>query len=137
MIQFPGATKAGGQALAFPDVCKVPAAPSPPIPTPFPNMGQVRSTSGTIAKVQFANKDVVVESSKISSSSGDEAGTLKGLISSTTGSEVSFRRGSSKVLVAGKAAVVHTAPTAHNGSNANAPPGMHADPSQTKVLVAL
>ena len=32
--------------------------------------------------------------------------------------------------------VFHTATTAHNGSNANAPMGSHAAPSQTKVLVA-
>ncbi len=137
MINLPGATKAGGQAMAFPDVCKVPAPPAPPVPTPFPAIAQVRNASGTVAKVQFANKDVVVESSKISSCSGDEAGTLKGMISSTTGSECAFRKGSSKVLVTGKAAVVHTAPTAHNGSSANAPAGVHAAPSQTKVLVAL
>lgn len=27
--------------MAMPDVCKVPAAPSPPIPTPFPNIAML------------------------------------------------------------------------------------------------
>jgi hypothetical protein len=137
MIQFPAATKGGGMAMGFPDVCKVPAPPAPPVPTPFPNMAQVSSSTGTVSSVKIVNKESVVESSKISSSKGDEAGTLKGMVSSTTSGECQYKRGSSKVMLAGRAAVVHLAMTAHNGSNANLPAGgVHASPSQMKVLIA-
>jgi hypothetical protein len=34
----------GGAMLAFPDVCKTPAAPSP-IPTPYPNVGSTGDSS--------------------------------------------------------------------------------------------
>ena len=61
---------------------------------------------------------------------------LKGLISSTGHDQVKFAKYSSKVYAKGKKIVFHTAPTKHNGSNANAPVGVHAKPSQTKVLVA-
>ena len=47
-----------------------------------------------------------------------------------------FRSGVSWVQVEGKDIAVHLRPTAHNGSNANAPGGTHVAPSQTKVIVS-
>ncbi len=106
------------------------------MPTPYPNSGELSGADGTISKVVMENKETVVESSKIPSSKGDEAGTLKGLVSSTNMDSIQFKKYSSKVYAQGKKIVFHTAPTAHNGSNANAPVGAHASPSQSKVLVA-
>src|SRR5215467_10402383 len=97
---MPAATKGGGNAAGGPDVCKTP--PAPPVPTPYPNMGDVSSSDGTISKVVIQNKETVVESSKIPSSKGDEAGTLKGMISSTNMSTIKFKRYSSKVYAQGK-----------------------------------
>ncbi|HTJ84848.1 MAG TPA: PAAR-like domain-containing protein [Polyangiaceae bacterium] len=131
---MPAATKKGGSAAGGPDVCKTP--PTPPVPAPYPNMGQVADSDGAVSKVVIGNKETVVESSKIPSSKGDEAGTLKGIVSSTNMSSIQFKKYSSKVYAKGKKIVFHTAPTAHNGSNANAPTGAHASPSQTKVVVA-
>lgn len=134
-MRMPAATKKGGTAVGGPDACKTPPAP-PAAPIPYPNMGQVSGADGTISKVVFANKEVVVESSTIPSSKGDEAGTLKGLISQTNMDKIAFKKYSSKVYAKGKKIVYHTAMTAHNGSNANAPVGAHVAPSQTKVFVA-
>jgi len=131
---MPAATKKGGSTAGGPDVCKTP--PAPPVPAPYPNMGQVADSDKTVSKVVIQNKETVVESSKIPSSKGDEAGTLKGLVSNTNMSTIQFKKASSKVYAKGKKIVFHTAKTAHNGSNANAPVGAHASPSQTKVLVA-
>ena len=74
--------------------------------------------------------------SKIPLSSGDEAGVAGGVVSGTNLGEVSFRVGSSSVLIDGKPAVFHSAATAHNGSNANMPVGIHSVPSQAVVLIA-
>ena len=134
-MRMPAATTKGGTAVGGPDVCKTPAPPAPPIPTPYPNMGDVSSSDGTVSKVVCENKEIVVESSKIPSSKGDEAGTLGGMISNVNRDQIQFKRYSSKVYAQGKKVVFHTVPTGHNGSNANAP-GLHAAPSQTKVLVA-
>lgn len=46
-----------------------------------------------------------------------------------------YKAGHSKVQVEGKDIVTHFSSTGHNGSNANAPLGAQASPSQTKVLV--
>jgi hypothetical protein len=132
---LPATTKKGGMCIAVPDTCKTPAAPSP-IPMPYPNMGQVNTATDVVAKVLVENKETVVESSKLPSSNGDEAGTVGGVVSGTFGKDVTFKQSSSKVFFQGKKAVTLTAVTAHNGSNANAPAGCHVAPSQTKVLVA-
>lgn len=132
---FPAATKAGGTCAAFPDVCKVPAPPGPPVPTPFPNTAQCSSAKDTTKKVKAGNKPLITTKSRISRSSGDEAGTLKGMVSSTNMDQVQFKAGSSKVKIEGDAAVTHLKSTGHNGSNANAPPGTHVSPSQTAVTI--
>lgn len=133
---MPASTKKGGMAMSFPDVCKTPAAPSP-IPLPYPNMGQLNSSDKTAKKVLMSNKETVVENSKIPRSNGDEAGTLKGVVSNTNMDKITFKKYSSKVFAQGKKVVHVTAMTAHNGSNANMPAGCHTVPSQTKVLVAM
>jgi len=131
---MPASCKAGGTCFGFPDVCKVPAPPAPPIPTPFPNTGQVMQASKTSKKVKITNKEAVTTKSHIPRSMGDEAGTLKGMVSSTNMDKITFKKGSSKVKVEGTPLCHLTSMTAHNGSNANFPPGAQIAPSQTKVL---
>jgi hypothetical protein len=133
---FPASTNGGGMCNSFPDVCKVPAPPAPPIPTPFPNIAQCTQAKGSTAsqKVKIANKKTFTKKTEISRTSGDEPGTLKGMISSTV-SDVCVRAASyASVLVEGIEIVTSQKPTKHNGSNANSPPGIQGPPSQTDVV---
>jgi hypothetical protein len=132
---FPAITKADGVAMAMPNVCLVPGPP--PVPTPFPSIARLTGAEETIDAVLIMNKETVVESSKIPSSMGDEAGSGGGVISGVHGDQVVFRSASSKVKAKGKKVVFVTAPSAHNGANANAPMGLVVSTSQSKVLVAL
>jgi hypothetical protein len=132
---LPASSKKGGQCFAFPDVCKTPAAPSP-IPIPYPNIGMVADTDGAIDVVLMENKETVVETSKIPSSKGDEAGTVGGVVSGVNRNQITYKKYSSKVFAKGKKVVHATAMTAHNGSSANMPAGCQVAPSQTKILVA-
>lgn len=132
---FPASTKGGGSCAAFPDVCKVPAPPAPFVPTPFPNMAQCASASGASGKVKFDQKPALTKSSEITRSSGDEAGTLKGMISMVNMDKVQYRMGSMRVKIEGKDAVTVGKMTAHNGANANSPPGVQVAPSQTTVII--
>lgn len=132
---FPVSTKAGGLCLGFPDVCLVPAAPSP-IPTPFPNTAEWSDAQGTIDTVLVENKEIVVESSTIPMSKGDEAGTGGGVMSGTFIGCVKPKTASSKVKAKGKRVVLLGAVTAHNGDSANMPVGTHLAPSQSKVLAS-
>lgn len=134
---FPASSKAGGQCFAMPDVCKTPAPPAPPVPIPYPNIGMPMQASGGVStRAKVDGFPAILVNTKIPMSSGDEAGTLGGVVSNKFKGEVIYKMGSTKVKVEGKAACFITSMTAHNGSNANMPAGAQIAPSQVKVLVA-
>ncbi|MCC7536734.1 MAG: DUF4150 domain-containing protein [Deltaproteobacteria bacterium] len=133
---FPIATKSGGMAFAFPDVCKVPAPPAPPVPTPFPNTGQNATALLTSLLVKIANMPALTTMSEIPTSQGDETGVGGGVMSGVNMNKVTFRQGSTCVLVEGSPVVCQLNPTAHNGTNANAPMGMVQTPGQVLVVVS-
>ncbi len=130
---LPVATKAAGRCFAFPDVCLVPG-PAGPVPVPFPNTAECRDAEGTVESVLVEGKEVVVESSTIPMSSGDEAGTAGGVVSGVFRGPASFKSASAKIFAKGRKVVIHTALVAQNGQNANMPAGMHVTASQGKVL---
>lgn len=135
---FPASTKAGGStATTGPlDACKTPS-PAGPVPIPYPNLAQVSDVNGGTAasKTKFDGAKVCTVKSEITRSSGDEAGTAGGVVSSRNMADVKFKMGSSKVIVEGEKCTHIGSMTGHNGSNANVPAGAQIAPSQTKVLV--
>jgi hypothetical protein len=133
---MPAATKNAGISMAIPDTCKTPAPPAPPVPIPYPNIALMPAATGAIDKVLIENKETIVESTKIPSSSGDEAGVAGGVVSGVNMSQAAPKTFSSKVYVKGKKVVMLGAVMGHNGSNANMPLGAHIVPSQVKVFVA-
>lgn len=134
---FPVSTKGGGMCMAtVPDVCKVPAPPAPPIPTPFPNMAMCPTANpATCAKkVKILNMPVLTKMTLLPMSTGDEGGVLGGLISGLIKMQVGYTMGNPLLLVEGAPAVRSLAPTTHNGANPNSPVGMQTVPSQALVL---
>lgn len=112
MASIAKASKSGGQSVVFPDVCKVPAPPAPFVPIPYPNSAfkeNLRKANAIDAKAQAGNKKAKQKQklaidnykSAVSSSSGDEPGTLKGVVSATqavrAGRTVHFSGGSAAV----------------------------------------
>jgi len=134
---FPVTTREGGGATSVPDTCKVPAPPGPPLPTPFVNQASfARTDPGTCAeKVRIAGRPIVLVSSVVPATSGDEAGTLGGVVSGKNMERARLAEGSSKLFVEGAQAGYQTCPVDANGSNANAK-GIHDAASQTKVRVS-
>jgi hypothetical protein len=122
-------------AMGFPDTCKVPAPPGPPVPTPFPNVASCAQAQGTAANVKFAGALVLTVGSKIPSTSGDQLGVGGGVVSGTTMGPCEFKEGSPTVEVEGNDVVTLLKTTAHNGTNANAPNGKVITPSQTVVFI--
>ena len=135
---FPVTTKGGGMTNAFPDVCKTPAPPAPPVPIPYPNIATfTQANPGTTSKkVKIQNQPVFTKDSVITMSSGDEPGSVGGIISGTIKGPCKAKTFSQKVKVEGKNVVYQTCTIGQNGSNANAPMGIHSVPSQMKVLVS-
>jgi hypothetical protein len=91
----------GGMSIVFPDVCKTPAAPSP-IPIPYPNIGKSSDTTQGPTTVKTDGKMPMVKGAKYSRSSGDEAGTVGGVVSGVNMSVCEFMMYSFDVKFEGK-----------------------------------
>lgn len=122
--------------MAFPDVCKTPAPPAPPIPIPYPNTAMLNQATKTSRKVKIMKKEAVTIKSEVPRTMGDEAGVAGGVVSGSNMDKMIPKKGSSKVKVEGLPLVYLTSMTGHNGVNANAPVGLQVAPSQIKVIVA-
>lgn len=129
----PLSTKADGMCFAFPDVCLTPAPSGPPVPVPYPNVAMLVGAEGVETKVCAGGAPVVVETSIIPTSTGDEAGTAGGVASGTFAGAVKFQTASSKVYAGGKRVVLLGAVTTHNNDNAI---GQQVLPSQARVFAS-
>ena len=79
----------GGLSTVFPDVCKTPVGSSV-VPIPYPNIGKASDTTKGPKSVKTDAKMPMVKGAKYSKSTGDEAGTAKGVVSGTTKGECEF-----------------------------------------------
>jgi hypothetical protein len=91
-----------GMTMAFPDVCKTPAPPAPPIPIPYPNIAKSSDTAKGAKKVNCDGNPVCVKDSNFMMSSGDEAGSLMGVASNKIKGKAEFVNFSFDVQIEGK-----------------------------------
>lgn len=112
-------TSAGGKAVCMsPDVCKTPAAPSP-ITVPYPNIAQDSDGAEGSTTVKGDGSPILLKNSKFSLSSGDEAGSLGGVISSKFKGIAKFATYSFDVKVEGQNVCRHLDMTLMNGNGFN------------------
>ena len=97
-------TNMGGMTMAFPNVCLTPAPPAPPVPIPYPSIGQCATAQATTCsmKVKILNKNVMTTKSKVMRTNGDEAGVNGGVASGMFGGPCGRTQSSMKVKVEGK-----------------------------------
>ena len=126
------ATKAGGQLMAMPDVCKTPAPPGPPVPIPYPNTGMPAMASPVAQKVLICGMPALTKASKIQPTNGDQAGVAQGVVSGKIMGPAEIIMGSTKVKIEGNPAVFLGNPTKQNDGNAV---GSIVQPSQNKVMI--
>ncbi len=107
----------GGMSIAFPDVCKTPT-PAGPIPIPYPNIGMASDTSGGPTSVKADGQMVMVKGAKYMMSTGDEAGSVGGVMSGVIKGECEFMMYSFDVKIDGKNACRMGDPLFHNKKNA-------------------
>jgi hypothetical protein len=91
-----------GVTIAFPDICKTPAPPAPPIPIPYPNIAKSSDTGQGAKKVQCDGNPVCVKDSNFMMSTGDEAGSLMGVASNKIKGKAEFVNFSFDVQIEGK-----------------------------------
>lgn len=115
----------GGKSIAGPDVCLTPCGPSV-VPVPYPNMAQ-SSDMANGAKTVFADGNPMGhEKSYFSKSTGDEAGSNKGVSSGTHKGIAEFMGFSFDVSIEGKGVVRAFDQMIHN--NRNTPPTVLLQP---------
>ncbi|MBL1260416.1 MAG: DUF4150 domain-containing protein [Thiotrichaceae bacterium] len=106
----------GGKSIVFPDVCKTPVGPSI-VPIPYPNIGQSSDTAKGAKSVKVDGEMPMVKGAVYSTSTGDEAGTAKGVASGTTKGECEFLMYSFDVKFEGKNVCRLGDPLWHNKKN--------------------
>lgn len=92
----------GGTTIAFPDVCKTPAPPAPPVPIPYPNIAKSSDSAKTAKKVKADGQGLCTKDSNFSMSTGDEAGSLNGIVSNKIKGKAEFVLFSMDVKAEGK-----------------------------------
>ena len=105
-----------GMSIVFPDVCKTPT-PAGPVPIPYPNIGKSSDTSKGAKKVKIDKKMPMVKGAKYIMSTGDEAGSAMGVISSKIKGECEFMMYSFDVKFEGKNVCRMGDPMFHNKKN--------------------
>lgn len=103
-VNFMSVVHAGsnGISTAFPDVCKTPAPPAPFVPIPYPNIAQSSDTAQGASTVKCDGNPTCVKDSNFKMSSGDEPGTLFGVVSNKVKGKAEFVNFSFDVKFEGK-----------------------------------
>lgn len=117
-----------GIATAFPDVCKTPS-PGGPVPIPYPNIAKSSDTADGSATVSVEGNPCMVQGSNFSQSTGDEAGSIGGVVSGCTRGKAEFVNYSFDVKFDGKAVCrLGDMMLQNKGSSPNTPPFPEVQP---------
>jgi uncharacterized Zn-binding protein involved in type VI secretion len=124
-----------GIATAFPDVCKTPAAPAP-IPIPYPHIAMSADTAQGSKDVKIDGNPIMLQGSVFSKSSGDEAGTVGGVVSGVNKGKAEFIAFSFDVTVEGKPVPrLGDMMVQNKGGAPNTPPMPEVQPPVVVVVV--
>lgn len=124
-----------GVSTAFPDVCKTPS-PAGPIPIPYPNVAMSADTSQGSKDIKMDGNPIMLQGSAISKSTGDEAGSAGGVVSSCIKGKAEFVLYSFDVKVEGKGVPrLGDIMLQNKGGGPNTPPFPIVQPPAVVVVV--
>jgi hypothetical protein len=106
----------GGMSVVLPDVCKTPS-PAGPIPIPYPNIAKASDATGGPSTVKTDGQMPMVKGAKYAMSSGDEAGSAGGVMSSSIKGPAEFMMYSFDVKFEGNNVCRLGDPMFHNKKN--------------------
>ena len=92
----------GETLMGFPNVCKTPAPPLPPIPLPYPNMAEMSDLIKGSTSVLFEGSSVAIDGAQLKKSSLDQQGKAGGIKSGKNGHTAEWSAFSFDVKVEGK-----------------------------------
>lgn len=105
-----------GISIVFPDVCKTPT-PAGPVPIPYPNIGKSADTVMGTTTVKADGNMIMVKGAKYLPTTGDEAGSVGGVLSNVIKMECEFLMYSFTVMLEGKNVCRLGDPLWHNKKN--------------------
>ena len=103
-------------STVFPDVCKT-ASSGGPVPIPYPNVSRSADTIDGSKTVKLDGKMAAVKGANYETSTGDEAGTAGGILSSSTKGTAEFVMYSFDIKIEGKNVCRLGDPLFHNKKN--------------------
>ncbi len=106
----------GGVSVVFPDVCKTPS-PGGPVPIPYPNVGRSSDTTAGPRSVKIEGKMPMVKGAKYRMTTGDEAGSVGGVMSNCIKGVCEFMMYSFDIKIEGKNVCRLGDPLFHNKKN--------------------
>jgi hypothetical protein len=106
----------GGQSIVFPDVCLTKVG-KPIVPIPYPNIGKAADTAKGPKSVKTDGQMPMVKGAVYTKSTGDEAGSKKGVASGKIQGECEFMMYSFDVKFEGKNVCRLSDPLFHNKKN--------------------
>ena len=106
----------GGLSTVFPDVCLTQIGKAV-VPIPYPNTGKSADTANGPKSVTFDGEMPMVKGAIYTTSTGDEAGSKKGVVSGTVKGECEFMMYSFDVKVEGRNICRLGDPLFHNKKN--------------------
>jgi len=110
-------TIAQGMINAFPNVCKTPFPPAPPVPIPYPSISQLQMAQPVSTKVMVCGVPALFKPSKIELTNGDTPGLAGGVVSGSFMQKCEFKTGSFLVSFECKPAVRMGDPATSNKAN--------------------
>jgi hypothetical protein len=114
--------KSDGISTATPDVCLTPAPPAPPIPVPYVNIAFSKDLADQARTVFSDGEGIALSDSNFSVSTGDEPGTVGGVVSGVNLGKAIFLNYSMDVFAEGKNVCRLSDPMLNNGNTPNTPP---------------
>jgi hypothetical protein len=118
----------GGSSVAAPDVCKTPT-PGGPVPVPYVNAALSRNTAKGSKQVRVDGHSIMLKSSQFSRSSGDEPGTLGGVVSGKSRGKAYPRSYSFDVKVEGQPVFRFTDMMIQNSGSPGNAAGIESQPN--------
>jgi uncharacterized Zn-binding protein involved in type VI secretion len=107
----------GAKSVVFPDVCKTPS-PGGPIPIPYPNLAESSNLAQGTTTVKIEGQMAAIQGCSYATSTGDEAGSAGGVVSSKFKGKAEFILYSFDVKLDGKNACRMGDMMTHNDKNA-------------------
>lgn len=121
----PVTNKSNGTVITGPDVCKTPT-PGGPVPIPYPNIAKSADLAKGSKRVKINGASVCLNSSEFSTSVGDDAGVLKGVISNKHKGKAFPISASPDIKIEGKSVVRNSDLFLGNGRNTPPAPIMQS-----------